>query len=109
MPIGGEDLARYDGPARLVLATGDEVFHTTADGLPIVEHPAAGEPVWTDDTDVTCRRWNWRQTARTAIHEHTRQAAFIIDWLDVPNDDGAHRAAEHLADLIPNLKRRDIG
>ena len=42
LPIGGEDLARYEGPARLVRATGDEDFDTTADGQPAIEHPEPG-------------------------------------------------------------------
>ena len=49
VPIGGEDLDRYDGPPRLVLATGDEPFHTNADGEPVVDHADPGEPVWLDD------------------------------------------------------------
>ncbi|MEZ5249143.1 MAG: phenylalanine--tRNA ligase beta subunit-related protein [Ilumatobacteraceae bacterium] len=72
VPIGGEDLDRYDGPARLVIATGDEPFLTSSDGRPTIDHPEPGEPVWVDDTGVTCRRWNWRQTTRTAIDHQPR-------------------------------------
>ena len=56
VPLGGEDLDRYAGPPRLVRATGDEPFDTTAGGEPVVEHPDAGEVVWRDDAGVTCRR-----------------------------------------------------
>lgn len=108
VPIGGEDLDHYDGPARLVLATGDEPFHTTAHGEPVLDHPDPGEPVWIDGGGVTCRRWNWRQTTRTAIHERTRQVGFIIDSLDAPDHHGAQRAAEQLAELIPNARTRTI-
>ena len=38
VPIGGEDLDRYVGPARLTLATGTEPFNTTADGVAVVDH-----------------------------------------------------------------------
>jgi DNA/RNA-binding domain of Phe-tRNA-synthetase-like protein len=58
LPLGGEDLSRYSGPARLVRATGTEPFDTVADGSDVVEHPDPGEVVWCDDTGVTCRRWN---------------------------------------------------
>jgi DNA/RNA-binding domain of Phe-tRNA-synthetase-like protein len=108
VPIGGEDLHRYDGPARLVLANGDEPFHTTAHSEPVTDHPDPGEPVWIDGGGVTCRRWNWRQTTRTAIHDLTRQVGFIIDSLDAPGHHGAQRAAEQLAGLIPNLHTRTI-
>ena len=100
VPIGGEDLDRYDGVARLSLATGDEPFHTTAHGAAVVEHPTPGEPVWLDGSGVTCRRWNWRQTTRTAITEHTTRVGFIIDSLDAPGHAGALRAAEHLVSIL---------
>lgn len=108
VPIGGEDLDSYSGAARLILASGDEAFHTTAHGEPVIEHPDAGEPVWVDDLGVTCRRWNWRQTSRTAIGAETRRVAFIIDSLEAPDHVSANAAAEHLADLIPNVVRRTI-
>ena len=108
MPIGGEDLDRYVGPARLIIATGDEPFHTTANGEPLVDHPDAGEPVWIDDGGVTCRRWNWRQTSRTAIHSGTRRVGFIIDSLDAPCHDDASRAADQLVALIPDAVVRVV-
>ncbi len=75
LPIGGEDLRRYEGPARLVRATGDE----KADE--VLGDPAPGEVVWRDDAGVTCRRWNWRQGVRTRITEDTVDAIFILERL----------------------------
>lgn len=100
VPIGGEDLDRYDGPARLMLASGSEPFHTTSHGEPLVEHPDLGEPIWVDDIGITCRRWNWRQTSRTAIDPDTRRIGFIIDSLDAPDHHGARRAANQLAEVL---------
>ena len=108
VPIGGEDLDRYDGPARLILATGEEPFHTTADGAPVVHHADPGEPVWIDNAGITCRRWNWRQTSRTAIHADTARVGFIIDSLDAPDHRGAVLAAEQLAGLLPDPQLRTI-
>ncbi|HEU0164776.1 MAG TPA: phenylalanine--tRNA ligase beta subunit-related protein, partial [Thermomicrobiales bacterium] len=71
LPIGGEDIAGYEGPPRLVSATGDEPFETTDSGEAVIDHPAAGEVVWRDDRGVTCRRWNWRQGTRTRITPET--------------------------------------
>ena len=105
VPIGGEDLARYRGSARLHLAIGDEAFRTMADGEAVVEHPDAGEPVWSDDLGVTCRRWNWRQTNRTAITDETVDAGFIIDSLDAPGHAGARAAAAHLVQVLHPVAR----
>ena len=38
VPVGGEDLDQYQGPARLILAAGDEDFGTMAHGEPAIEH-----------------------------------------------------------------------
>lgn len=108
VPVGGEDLDRYDGPARLVIADGTEPFHTTSDGHALTDHPDNGEPIWTDDTGVTCRRWNWRQTNRTAIDERTTRVGFIIDSLDDPAHAGAATAAEQLIALLPGAIPRTI-
>lgn len=108
VPIGGEDLDHYAGPARLLLASGDEPFHTASHGEPIVERPEPGEPIWVDDTVTTCRRWNWRQTSRTAIDPHTRRVGFIIDSLDAPDHHGARLAAHQLAELLGDAHLRTI-
>lgn len=108
VPIGGEDLDHYDGPARLVIATGGEPFHTSSDGQPAIDHPEPGEPIWTDGAGVTCRRWNWRQTNRTAIGHHTTRVGFIIDSLDTPAHAGADAAARQLIDLLPGATARTI-
>ena len=96
VPLGGEDLARYAGPPRLVRATGTEAFDTVANGARVTEHPDPGEVVWCDDDGVTCRRWNWRQARRTQLREDTTSALFILDALDPderPGADGGRRRA----------------
>jgi DNA/RNA-binding domain of Phe-tRNA-synthetase-like protein len=97
IPLGGEDLARYAGPPRLVRAAGDELFDTVADGIAVTEHPEAGEVVWRDDAGVTCRRWNWRQARRTQLREDTTTALFILDALDPVTGEALHTAADDLA------------
>lgn len=81
IPVGGEDLSSYRGPARLVRAVGDEPFDTVRDGQPVLEHPEPGEVVWRDDAGVTCRCWNWRQCMRTRITHATVTAVFVLDGL----------------------------
>jgi DNA/RNA-binding domain of Phe-tRNA-synthetase-like protein len=100
MPIGGEDLAGYQGPARLVVAAGDEVFDTIADGQPTSQTADAGEIVWRDDAGVTCRRWNWRQCVRTRLTQTTTEALFILDGLGT---DAGVRAEVAAADLVARL------
>ena len=96
VPIGGEDLHRYAGPARLVRATGDETFDTAAGGEAVIEHPEPGEVVWRDDAGVTCRRWNWRQARRTQLRDDTTAALFIIDALEPMTDDALQVVGDDL-------------
>jgi DNA/RNA-binding domain of Phe-tRNA-synthetase-like protein len=106
VPVGGEDLDQYQGPARLVRAAGDEDFDTVAHGEPAVEHPRPGEVVWRDDAGVTCRQWNWRQCARTRITPATTNAVFIIDGLAALGLHGLTAAASDLASSLIRLSPR---
>jgi DNA/RNA-binding domain of Phe-tRNA-synthetase-like protein len=102
VPLGGEDLDRYAGPPRLVRASGQEPFDTTAGGQTVVEHPDAGEVVWCDDAGVTCRRWNWRQAKRTQLTDGTTAGLFILDALGPVTDEALGAAAD---DLVEQLQR----
>jgi len=100
VPVGGEDLAAYAGPPRLVRALGTEPFDTVADGREVVERPEPGEVVWCDDRGVTCRRWNWRQGRRTRLTGRTTAAIFILDALGAMSDEQLHAAGDELVDLF---------
>jgi DNA/RNA-binding domain of Phe-tRNA-synthetase-like protein len=101
--FGGEDLDRYAGSPRLVVARGDEPFDTVRDGVPVVEHPDAGEIVWRDDLGVTCRRWNWRQCKRTALNDDSRDLWFIIDRLPPMPIEELARAGEELVSGLARI------
>jgi len=108
LPLGGEDLTRYNGSPRLVRATGEEPFDTVADGGAVIEHPEPGEVVWGDDAGVTCRRWNWRQARRTQLTDHTTTALFILDALGPLSDQALEAAGDdlvaHLTKLGPDVR-----
>jgi DNA/RNA-binding domain of Phe-tRNA-synthetase-like protein len=103
LPIGGEDLDAYHGPARLVRANGDEPFETVKNGEPVTEHPEPGEVIWRDDAGVTCRRWNWRQCTRTHITEHTKNALFMLERLEPYPIERLESAGERLAGLLGEI------
>jgi DNA/RNA-binding domain of Phe-tRNA-synthetase-like protein len=100
LPIGGEDVAAYRGPLRLVRATGDEPFDTVAGGEPATEHPEPGEVVWRDDLGITCRRWNWRQCVRTRLTEETTHGVFILDTLGAMSAADVEAATAAMVDVL---------
>ena len=103
LPVGGEDLARYRGPARLARAAGDEPFDTVRDGQLVIDHPEPGEVIWRDDDGVTCRCWNWRQCVRTRITRETTSAIFILDGLAELGAGGLAEAGRDLAGQLAAL------
>jgi DNA/RNA-binding domain of Phe-tRNA-synthetase-like protein len=99
VPLGGEDVDKLQGPLRLTITAGGEIFDPRGDGTD-VETVQAGEVVWRDDHGVTCRRWNWRQGRRTQLTDDTTRAFFVFDRLDGLPVDELHRAVDELADLL---------
>lgn len=103
IPLGGEDLDKYLGPPQLIRATGEETFEVRANSDTIQEHAERGEIVWADDAGVTCRRWNWRQTPRTALTDGTKRVLFICDALGAMSDEQLETATEHLITEVKKL------
>ncbi|KAJ5085307.1 hypothetical protein N7532_010078 [Penicillium argentinense] len=103
IPLGGEDLDKYDGSAFLVRATGKEPFQTFSGGEAQTEIAAPGEPIWCDETGITCRRWNWRQGPRTALTDQTTRVLFILDALEPLSDQTLFQAANELASALKSL------
>ena len=96
IPVGGENLAAYEGEPRLVIADGSERFDTIKEGLPAQERPEPGEVVWRDDRGVTCRRWNWRQGVRTRLSVECGQMWFILESLPSMPLAALHQAGDRL-------------
>ena len=82
------------GPARLVRAGGGE------DSEEALGQPESGEVIWRDDLGVTCRRWNWRQVARTRLTEETTNAMFLLERLEPMSLEELKEAGEELANLL---------
>jgi DNA/RNA-binding domain of Phe-tRNA-synthetase-like protein len=103
IPLGGEDLDKYQGSPFLIRAKGDEKFDTKSGGEIVIEHPSPGEAVWCDNGGVTCRRWNWRQCSRTALSDGTSNVLFILDALEAIDDAKLHAAADELSQELQKL------
>jgi DNA/RNA-binding domain of Phe-tRNA-synthetase-like protein len=103
IPLGGEDLDKYEGAPFLIRAKGDENFTTKSGGEEVTDHPKPGEVVWCDDAGVTCRLWNWRQCSRTALSDATTNVLFIMDALEPMDDEKLNAAADELSSELSKL------
>jgi DNA/RNA-binding domain of Phe-tRNA-synthetase-like protein len=101
VPVGGEDADRVVGDPVVRFAIGGEPFETREGGEPVTVAVEPGEAVWADEAGVTCRRWNWRQCARTALTEDVVNAYFVLDVL-APYGDAQLEAAT--AALVDGLR-----
>jgi DNA/RNA-binding domain of Phe-tRNA-synthetase-like protein len=103
LPLGADDLDRVTPPLAFRYARdGDTFVDMTGGGEgdeagPQEEAPKPGEVVYADAANVLCRRWNWRQDARSLITPATRRAIVTVQG----NGAGDVAAASsELADLI---------
>jgi DNA/RNA-binding domain of Phe-tRNA-synthetase-like protein len=89
LPAGADDLDRITPPLAFRFARdGDTFFDMAEEGDAPLESsaPKPGEVVYADACNVLCRRWNWRQDARSLIDPATRRAVVTIQshgWGDV--------------------------
>jgi DNA/RNA-binding domain of Phe-tRNA-synthetase-like protein len=98
LPCGGEDIDTFVGDVRLTKAVGDEYFITlgTDENAP----PYEGEIVYKDDEGAICRCWNWRESVRTMLTEHTKNAFLCIELVDDQRMEDFQRALEDLAKSV---------
>ena len=98
VPVGGEDIDKFDGDNRLTLADGNEEFITY--GSDKSEPPYEGEVVYKDNAGAICRCFNWRESVRTMLTEETVNAFMCIETVSGERDDVLDAALEELKSLI---------
>jgi DNA/RNA-binding domain of Phe-tRNA-synthetase-like protein len=85
---GADDLDKVAPPLAFRFARpGDSFVDMGAEpGEDPNDPPKEGEVVYADSRHVLCRRWNWRQDARTGLSEGTRRAVVTVQangWGDL--------------------------
>ncbi len=99
--LGCDDLDKMSGDLAFRYARDGDTFvdMSAADGEDPNDPPKNGEVVYADERHVLCRRWNWRQDARTLVTSATRRIVLTAQ----SNGFGDVEAAA--AALIPVLQR----
>jgi DNA/RNA-binding domain of Phe-tRNA-synthetase-like protein len=84
LPLGADDLGAVAPPFAFRYARPDDSFVDMAGATPggeteaDQEAPKPGEVVYADVAKVLCRRWNWRQDARSLIRPQTTRAVVTV-------------------------------
>ena len=99
---GADDLDRIAPPLAFRFARAGDTFLDMGSETAEDDPPKQGEVVYADERHVLCRRWNWRQDARTGISSGTRRAVVTLQ----SNGEGDLEAA--LADFAA-LLREHVG
>jgi DNA/RNA-binding domain of Phe-tRNA-synthetase-like protein len=97
LPLGADDLDRIMPPLTFRTAREGDSFVDMAEEGDAPEAPKPGEVVYADAAHVLCRRWNWRQDARSLIAPQTARVVVTVQG----NGTGDVSAgADDLIDLI---------
>ncbi|MBX6424566.1 MAG: hypothetical protein IRZ09_01370 [Variibacter sp.] len=108
LPLGADDLDKVTPPLAFRYARPGDTFVDMTNGgesdaengaEPAAEAPNPGEVVYADAEKVLCRRWNWRQDARSLITPSTRRAVVTLQangWGDI---------AEAMDELVRLIER----
>lgn len=101
LPSGADDLDLVRGDLLFRYSREGDDFRDMGaldeSGAPLADPPKAGEVVYADAEKVLCRRWNWRQDARSSIGPTTRRAVVTLQENGVGD---AEAAAEELSALL---------
>jgi DNA/RNA-binding domain of Phe-tRNA-synthetase-like protein len=101
LPLGADDLDHVTAPLAFRYALPHDNFLDMSGGEEEggVEAPKPGEVVYADAAKVLCRRWNWRQDARSLVGIETRRAVATVQ------SNGAGDVAAAAADLVELIGR----
>lgn len=99
--VGADDLDRTQGPFAFRFSRSEDTFLDMAaePGEDPNDPPKPGEVVYADQRHVLCKRWNWRQDARSIITPDTRRAVVTLQSNGVGDVEAA------AADLAALLRR----
>lgn len=98
LPVGGHAIDVLTQDIALRPATGSEEF--VPFGSEDVEHPAAGEYIFTEGSKVLTRRWIWRQAKHTLLLPETTAVEYNLDALPPVAGTTLQAAAGDVAELL---------
>src|SRR5260370_6264372 len=99
LPVAVFDTSSLNGAVTVHFADGSERYTTL--GQVELEHPEAGEVVFSDDTKlVIARRWCWRQSDQSAAQQETTQAIITVEAHHAQGKEDIDAALDNLLTLL---------
>jgi DNA/RNA-binding domain of Phe-tRNA-synthetase-like protein len=99
LPVAVFDTRALQGAVTVHFADGSERYTTLRQDE--LEHPEAGEVVFSDDTKlVIARRWCWRQSDQSASQQDTTQAIITVEAHHIQAKEDIDAALDDLLTLL---------
>lgn len=106
VPVGGDDIEKIDGDIILRFARGDETFvELNSDET---KNPKEGEVIYSDDKEILCRRWNWRECDKSKMTEDTKNVCLVVEGLPPVAKDEIESISEELGELVQKFCGGDV-
>ena len=87
------------GDLQLTFAT-EEESEVTVLGRNEAQAPTVGEVIYKDEIGTICRRWNWREVARSVLRDETTNCVLVIVALNPVSDETLSNAINELENLV---------
>ena len=106
LPVGGDNIDKIDGNILLKFADGTEQF--TELNSNETKNPREGEVIYSDDKEVLCRRWNWRECDKSKMTEDTANVTLVVEGLPPVTKEEVESATKELSELMKKHLRGEV-
>jgi DNA/RNA-binding domain of Phe-tRNA-synthetase-like protein len=107
LPAGGEDTDKMLGDLQLTYASANEKPVIVL-GRDEEQAPTEGEIIYKDDEGTICRKWNWREVARTILTNDTKNSILVLEALDSTTNEELLTAQMELGNLVQQYCGGDV-
>ncbi len=98
LPAGGDDLDRVEGNITLTFSDGSKKFTLLGSTKP--ENIPVGEVVYSDDKEILCSKWNWRESDKSKMTPATKNICLVIEGLGATSNEELNEALNELKEVI---------
>lgn len=98
LPVGGDDIDKVEGNILLTFSDGSKKF--TLLGSNLSEKVSDGEVIYSDDKEILCSKWNWRECDKSKMTLTTKNICLVIEGLGATSREEISLALNELKEQI---------